>query len=98
MKEQFMRIKVKTMSLSLIGCAAIAMTLSFSACTTTRSDENVRLETARAIGGITSDQVKITNLHIGFKIATWEAETPKGHYKCESDDMLERPAICVKQP
>jgi len=71
--------------------------LSIASCTTTRSDENVRLETARAIGGVTSEQVTISNLHIGMKTANWEAETPKGHYKCESDDMLKRGANCVKQ-
>jgi hypothetical protein len=74
-----------------------AITLLLVACTTSRSDENVRLETARAIGGITSDQVTVTNLHVGMKTATWDADTPKGHYKCEADDMLKHPANCVKQ-
>lgn len=73
------------------------LVLCLVSCTTTRSDENVRLETARAIGGVTSDQVTITNLHIGMKTANWDAETPKGNYKCESDDMLKRGANCVKQ-
>ena len=76
----------------------IAVILVFAACTTARSDENVRLETAKAIGGITSGQVTISNLDVGMKTATWEADTPLGHYKCESDDMLKRGANCVKQP
>jgi hypothetical protein len=29
--------------------------------------------------------------------ANWEAETPKGHYYCRSDDWLKRGANCVKQ-
>jgi hypothetical protein len=84
--------------------------LCVASCTTTRSDEKVRLKTARAIGGVTSEQVTIRNLHTwmktrpsGFALAVspvagnWEAETPKGHYQCESDDMLKRGTICVKQ-
>jgi hypothetical protein len=83
--------------------------LCVASCTTTRSDENVRLKTARAIGGVTSEQVTIRNLHTWMKktgggemavspvSGNWEAETPKGHYKCESDDMLKRGANCVKQ-
>jgi hypothetical protein len=82
-----------------ISISAVFLTAAvcIASCTTTRSDENVRLETARAIGGVTSEQVTITNLHIGMKTANWDADTPKGHYKCESDDMLKRGANCVKQ-
>ena len=82
--------------------------LCVASCTTTRSDENVRLKTARAIGGVTSEQVTVSNLHSSMKrapfamavspvSANWEAETPKGHYICESDDWLKRGANCVKQ-
>ena len=82
---------------TVIFAVVLTASTSLVSCTTTRSDENVRLETARAIGGVTSDQVTITNLHIGMKTANWDADTPKGHYKCESDDMLKRGANCVKQ-
>ena len=77
--------------------AVLTITFFLAACTTARSTENVQLETARAIGGITSNQVTVSNLHVGMKTATWDADTPKGHYKCESDDMLKRGANCVKQ-
>ena len=76
----------------------LALTVFAGSCTSARSEENVRLETARAIGGITSEQVTISNLNVGMKTATWDAETPLGRYKCESDDMLKRGANCVKQP
>jgi hypothetical protein len=84
--------------------------LCVASCTTTRSDENVRLKTARAIGGVTSEQVAISNHHTwgggrgpGGEMSVspvsenWEAETPKGHYYCGSDDWLKRDAKCVKQ-
>jgi len=90
--------------------ALVSLLLFLVSCTTTRSDENVRLKTARAVGGVTSEQVTISNLHTrmgggagGFTLAVssvseyWEAETPKGHYYCRSDDWLKRGANCVKQ-
>ena len=99
----------KSPSIVVFAILVTAM-LCVASCTTTRSDEKVRLETARDIGGVTSEQVTISNLHTwmqtnssGFALAVspvagnWEAETPKGHYKCESDDMLKRRANCIKQ-
>ena len=98
----------KSPSIVVFAILVTAM-LCVASCTTTRSDENVRLETARAIGGVTSEQVTISNLHTWMKktgggemavspvSANWEAETPKGHYYCGSDDWLKRGAICVKQ-
>jgi hypothetical protein len=84
--------------------------LCVASCATTRYDRNVHLKTARAIGGVTSEQVTIRNFHTwmqthsgGFALAlssvggTWDAETPKGPYKCESDDMLKRHVNCVKR-
>jgi hypothetical protein len=98
----------KSPSIVLFAILVTAM-LCVASCTTTRY-ENVRLKTARAIGGVTSEQVRISNLHTwmknrasGFAMAVspvsenWEAETPKGHYKCESDDWLKRGANCIKQ-
>jgi hypothetical protein len=102
-KPMFARKSTSTVVFAILVTAMLCV----ASCTTTRSDENVRLETARAIGGVTSEQVTISNLHIGMsstfplsvpsETANWEAETPKGHYQCESDDMLKRRANCVKQ-
>ena len=98
----------KSRSIVVFAILVTAM-LCVASCSTTRSDENVRLKTARAIGGVTSEQVTIRNLHTwmkntsGFEMAVspvsanWEAETPKGHYYCRSDDWLKRSANCIKQ-
>src|ERR1700756_3482667 len=87
---------------SIVGFAVLVTAmLCVASCATTRSDENVRLKTAPAIGGRTSEQVTISNLHTWMKRApfelavspvsgNWEAETPKGHYQCRSEDMLKR--------
>lgn len=64
------------------------------ACVSTTAD--IQRETARSIGGLTSDQVTVSNVHRGVTSASWEADTPKGHYRCEADDMLRR-VNCVKQ-
>ena len=98
----------KSPSIVVFAILVTAM-LCVASCTTTRSDENVRLKTARAIGGVTSEQVTISNLHTwggsgpGGRMSVtavsenWEAETPKGHYYCRSDDWLKPRAKCVKQ-
>ena len=97
----------KSPSIVVFAILVTAM-LCVASCTTTRSDENVRLKTARAVGGVTSEQVTISNLHTWMKkgptelavspvAGNWEAETPKGHYQCQSEDMLKRSANCVKQ-
>ena len=97
----------KSPSIVVFAILVTAM-LCVASCTTTRSDENVRLKTARAIGGVTSEQVTISNLHTWMKkgptelavspvSGNWEAETPKGHYQCRSGDMLKRSTICIKQ-
>lgn len=93
----------------IVGSAVlVAAILCVASCAATRSDENIRLKTARAIGGVTSEQVTIRNLHTWMKkgatelavspvSGNWEAETPKGHYQCQLNDMLKRSVICVKQ-
>jgi len=98
----------KSPSIVVFAILVTAM-LCVASCTTTRY-ENVRLKTAQAIGDVTSEQVTISNLHTwmktrpsGFALAVspvagnWEAETPKGHYQCQSEDMLKRSANCVKR-
>src|ERR1700730_14427541 len=98
----------KSPSIVVFAILVTAMFCVASCTTTTTRYGNVRLKTARAIGGVTSEQVKVSNLHNWMKGApfrmavspvsgNWEAETPKGHYKCESYDMLKRGANCVKQ-
>ena len=99
----------KSASIVVFAILVTAM-LCVASCTTIGSYGNVRLKTARAVGGVTSEQVTISNLHTrmgggagGFTLAVssvseyWEAETPKGHYYCRSDDWLKRGANCVKQ-
>lgn len=75
--------------------AAVVAGLLFVACAST--DDNLARESARVIGGLTSDQVTVSNVDRGATSVKWEADTPNGHYKCEADDMLRR-ANCVKQP
>jgi|GEM_PF-719598 len=87
----------------------VASCASTSTTTTTRY-QNVPLKTARAIGGVTPEQVRVSNLHTwmargagGFTLAvspvggSWEAQTPKGRYVCGSEDMLKRRVDCIKQ-
>ena len=102
----------KSPSIVVFAILVTAM-LCVASCTTTTTTTrygNVPLKTARAIGGVTPEQVKVSNLHTwmargggGFTLAVrpvggnWEAETPKGHYVCGSDDMLKRRVDCIKQ-
>ena len=100
----------KSPSIVVFAILVTAMLCVASCTTTTTRYENVPLKTARAIGGVTSEQVKVSNLHTwggggssGFRLAVspvggnWEAETPKGHYVCGSEDMLKRHVDCFKQ-
>ena len=100
----------KSPSIVVFAILVTAMFCVASCTTTTTRYGNVRLKTARAIGGVTSEQVKVSNLHTwmkgsgsGFQLAVsqvggnWEAETPKGHYQCQSEDMLKRSANCIKR-
>ena len=97
----------KSPSIVVFAILVTAM-LCVASCTTIGSYGNVRLKTARAIGGVTSEQVKVSNLHTWMKkgptelavspvSGNWEAETPKGHYQCQSEDMLKRRVNCFKQ-
>ena len=100
----------KSPSIVVFAILVTAMLCVASCTTTTTRYGDVRPRTARAIGGVTSEQVKVSNLHTwmntrssGFAMAVspvsgnWEAETPKGHYQCQSEDMLKRTANCVKR-
>ena len=65
-----------------------------TACANT--DVNLRRETARYIGNVAPDEVTVSNVQRGMTNVDWSAATPRGHYKCSSDDMLRR-VFCVKR-
>jgi hypothetical protein len=100
----------KSPSIVVFAILVTAMLCVASCSTTATRYQNVPLKTARAIGGVTPEQVKVSNLHTwmarrgtGFTLAVsevggnWEAETPKGHYQCQSEDMLKRRVDCFKR-
>ena len=101
----------KSPSIVVFAILVTAMLCVASCTTTTTRYGNVPLKTARAIGGVTPEQVKVSNLHTWmgwggggrFTLSvspvggSWEAETPKGHYVCVSGDMLKRGVDCIKQ-
>jgi hypothetical protein len=62
--------------------------LFFMGCAST--PDNLARETARTIGGLTSDQVTISNVVRGATSVRWVATTPSGIYDCEADDMVRR--------
>ncbi|MEN6622756.1 MAG: hypothetical protein ABFD50_14550 [Smithella sp.] len=58
-------------------------------------ETNLRRETARVVGDITPEEVTLSNVEWGMTNVDWLASTPKGNYRCSSDDMLRRP-YCLK--
>ncbi len=58
--------------------------------------ENLQRETARNIGDVHPDKVSVSNVKRGVTSVSWEAETPKGPYSCNADDMVRR-VHCVKR-
>jgi hypothetical protein len=54
------------------------------------TDANLKRETARSIGGLTSEQVTISDVKRGVTDVKWDADTPTGSYRCEADDMVRR--------
>lgn len=62
------------------------------------SDASLRRESARVIGGgLSQDQITVSDVNRGMMNVDWTAKTPDGTiYKCDSDDMLRRPN-CVKR-
>ena len=65
----------KSPSIVVFAILVTAM-LCVASCTTTRSDENVPLKTARAIGGVTSEQVTISNLHTWMRPGGLDSRWP----------------------
>jgi len=75
----------------------IVMFVIGSTCTACQNtDANLRRETARFIGGLTPDQVTVSEVDRGMTNVDWKAATPKGKYRCSADDMLRR-VNCVKK-
>lgn len=68
--------------------------LSLVACAST--NDNLQMESARSIGGLMPDAVKVNNVDRGMTSVKWDAESSKGSYKCSADDMLRR-VLCVKK-
>lgn len=69
-------------AIGLVGCA--------------NTPDNLQRETARFIGGLTSDQVAVSDVQRGATNVSWKAATSSGQYNCEADDMVRR-VNCVKQ-
>jgi hypothetical protein len=67
---------------------SIFCALIFIGCAST--PDNLARETARAIGGVRSDQVTISDVKRGATSVRWVATAPDGVYDCEADDMVRR--------
>ncbi len=89
--------------------AVVVVCLSSTGCAITA--ENLQRETARVIGDISPDQVRVSNIQRGAGLVVlrqplinrrrvtdvkWEAETTKGVFSCSADDMMRR-AYCSKR-
>ena len=57
---------------------------------------NLQRESARAIGDVPPETVKVTNVTRGATSVTWDAESTQGPYGCSADDMIRR-VLCVKK-
>ena len=69
-------------TMALVGCAS--------------TPANLQRETARFVGGISSEQVTVSNIERGMTDVKWKAKTPSGTYNCEADDMVRR-VNCTKE-
>lgn len=73
----------------------VALALTLAGCASTSA--NLARETARAIGGLRSDQVTISDVRRGMTSVSWVATTPDGTYDCESDDMVRRVNVVKRE-
>jgi hypothetical protein len=62
---------------------------------TPRPPSHLQRETARVVGDISPEQVKVVKITREIADVQWEADTPKGSY-CRADDLLRSP-YCSKQ-
>ena len=76
------------------GCALLVIGIALAGCAST--SENLQRETARNIGDVHPDKVAVSNVNRGVTSVSWEAETPKGPFRCSADDMVRR-VHCVKK-
>lgn len=74
--------------------APLIVVLTLAACAST--NDNLQMESARSIGGVMPDTIKVNNVDRGMTSVKWDAESSKGSYKCSADDMLRR-VLCVKK-
>ena len=62
--------------------------LLFLGCATMPS--NLKQATAGSVGGISPNEVLVSNVHRGVRDVSWVADTPKGQFDCSSDMMVHR--------
>ncbi len=82
--KHILRFTIAVTLMSLIyGCAS--------------TSDNLRMETARYIGGdVSPGQVNVSNIDRGATSVTWKAATPTGNYDCWADDMVRKVACARK--
>lgn len=68
--------------------AGIAPLLLFVSCATMPS--NLKQATAGSVGGISPNEILVSNVHRGVRDVSWVADTPKGQFDCSSDMMVHR--------
>jgi hypothetical protein len=57
---------------------------------------NLQLESARSIGNVAPDDIRVSNIDRGLTTVKWDAQSASDSYKCSADDMLRR-VLCVKK-
>lgn len=76
--------------------AIVISALSLAACTSAQTpeqmDARLREATAKAIAGITADQVVISNAVDGAAKVTWQATANGKTYDCDADELIRLPA------
>ncbi len=83
MKKAILLLLVSGLSaLAVIGCG--------------NETANLQKETARYIGGLTSEQVTVYDVDRSMMDVKWKADTPNGKYSCEADQRV-RGVKCVKK-
>jgi hypothetical protein len=85
----------KELSMKRLIFLVVVVCLVSAVCASTA--ENLQRETARYIGDMSPEQVKVLNIQRGITDVKWEAETPKGVYSCSADDMVRRPYCSKKE-
>jgi len=89
MKNSLRLAFVSIVAISIVGCVNLIGAAS--------SEENLKRETARSIGGnISPEQVKVSDIDRGATNVKWKASAPSGNYECSADDMVRR-VLCVKK-